>query len=43
MGLVLRFSTGFVQSMNLMLGTGDPANPDVIVVNGTDFQRAGAR
>ena len=41
--LVLRFSTGFVQSISLMLGKGDPANPDVIVLNGTDYQRTGAR
>jgi hypothetical protein len=41
--LVLRFSTGFLQSINLMLGQGDPADPADIVLNGTDFARAAGR
>lgn len=38
--LVLRFSTGFVQSINLMLGQGDPANPQDLVLNGHDYVRS---
>jgi len=41
--LVLRFNTGFVQSINLMLGQGDPANPSDFVVNGYDFARVSGR
>src|SRR5262249_206116 len=41
--LVLRFGTGFVQSINLLLGGGDPANVNTFVLNGYDFNRAGSR
>ena len=33
-GVILRFGSGFVQSINLLLGEGGPANPSVIVWNG---------
>ena len=38
--LILRFPNGFVQSINLMLGAGDPKNPPTIILNGFDFERA---
>ena len=41
--LILRFGTGFVQSINLLLGEGGPANPSVIVLNGFDFTRSAGR
>jgi len=37
--LILRFPNGFVQSINLMLGAGDPKNPPTIILNGFDFER----
>ena len=41
--LILRFSTGFVQSIHLLIAAGDRANPAHIVLNGYDFVRAPAR
>jgi hypothetical protein len=41
--LILRFSTGFVQSINLLLGQGDPKDPGDFVLNGYDFARVGGR
>ena len=38
--LVVHFSTGFSQSINLMLGQGDPADPKDIVLNGYDFVKS---
>jgi hypothetical protein len=38
--LILRFSTGFVQSINLLVGEGDAASPPDIVLNGYDYIRA---
>ncbi len=37
--LILRFTTGFVQSINLLLGEGDRADPDGLVLNGNYFGR----
>src|SRR3954468_1222241 len=37
--LVLRFSNGFVQSINLLLGGGDPTSTTTMVLNGYDFAR----
>ena len=38
--LILRFSTGFLQSINLMLGDGDRTTPPDLVLNGYDYIRA---
>jgi hypothetical protein len=37
--LILRFPNGFVQSINLLLGAGDPQNQPSISLNGFDFER----
>jgi hypothetical protein len=41
--LILRFGSGFVQSINLLMGEGEPANASVIVLNGFDFRRTTRR
>jgi hypothetical protein len=41
--LILRFTTGFVQSINLMLGQGDRTDPHDLVLNGYDFVRTSRR
>jgi hypothetical protein len=38
--LILTFSTGFVQSINLLVGAGDRAAPADLVLNGYDYVRA---
>ena len=37
--LILRFNTGFVQSINLLLGGDDPKTTSTLVLNGWDFVR----